>query len=149
MVAFWPDSFLRSRSSTDHEATAMIKTQFMSFWDGLMTDPDCRVMVMGATNRPQDVDAAILRRMPSMFQIGFPVRGGMWEVDSLLCMWKTVWSSLVCVEQCVKSVLCCVWGGMCEVILLLCAWRNVWSRFFVIYWTASAFSTRLLPYKFF
>lgn len=51
----------------------MIKTQFMSFWDGLMTDPNCQVMVMGATNRPQDVDAAILRRMPSMFCIGVPV----------------------------------------------------------------------------
>ncbi|KAL8597382.1 hypothetical protein ACOMHN_056145 [Nucella lapillus] len=66
------DSFLRSRTSNDHEATAMIKTQFMSFWDGLLTDPDCRVMVVGATNRPQDVDAAILRRMPSMHHIGLP-----------------------------------------------------------------------------
>ena len=66
------DSFLRSRTSTDHEATAMIKTQFMSFWDGLMTDSQCRIMIMGASNRPQDVDAAILRRMPSMFHIGLP-----------------------------------------------------------------------------
>ena len=68
-----PDSFLRSRTSSDHEATAMIKTQFMSFWDGLMTDNQCRIMIMGATNRPSDVDAAILRRMPSMFHIGLPV----------------------------------------------------------------------------
>ena len=67
------DSFLRSRSSTDHEATAMIKTQFMSFWDGLTTDNDARVLIMGATNRPRDVDAAILRRMPSMFRISLPV----------------------------------------------------------------------------
>jgi len=66
------DSFLRSRASTDHEATAMIKTQFMSFWDGLMTDKNTRVMIMGATNRAADVDAAILRRMPSMFKIGLP-----------------------------------------------------------------------------
>ncbi|KAH9513140.1 ATPase AAA domain-containing protein 1 [Bulinus truncatus] len=66
------DSFLRSRSSTDHEATAMMKTQFMSLWDGLTTDPNLRVMVMGATNRPQDVDAAILRRMPCQFYIGMP-----------------------------------------------------------------------------
>ncbi|XP_059156523.1 outer mitochondrial transmembrane helix translocase-like isoform X2 [Physella acuta] len=66
------DSFLRSRSSTDHEATAMMKTQFMSLWDGLTTDPTVRVMVMGATNRPQDVDAAILRRMPSQFYVGMP-----------------------------------------------------------------------------
>ena len=67
------DSFLRSRTSTDHEATAMMKTQFMSFWDGLITDSSCQIMIVGATNRPQDVDAAILRRMPSMFCIGLPV----------------------------------------------------------------------------
>ncbi|GFR73869.1 ATPase family AAA domain-containing protein 1 [Elysia marginata] len=66
------DSFLRSRSSTDHEATAIMKTQFMSMWDGLTTDPNVQVMVMGATNRPQDVDAAILRRMPSQFYVGLP-----------------------------------------------------------------------------
>ncbi|KAL4240946.1 ATPase AAA domain-containing protein 1 [Mactra antiquata] len=68
------DSFLRSRTGNDHEATLMIKTQFMSFWDGLITDPSCQVMIMGATNRPQDVDAAILRRMPCTFKIGMPGR---------------------------------------------------------------------------
>ncbi|XP_064637921.1 outer mitochondrial transmembrane helix translocase-like [Lineus longissimus] len=66
------DSFLRSRNSSDHESTAMIKTQFMSFWDGLMTNSNSQIMIIGATNRPQDVDAAILRRMPSMFHIGLP-----------------------------------------------------------------------------
>lgn len=37
------DSFLRSRSSSDHEATAMMKAQFMSLWDGLDTDHHCQV----------------------------------------------------------------------------------------------------------
>jgi len=68
------DSFLRSRNSQDHEATAMMKAQFMSLWDGLITDPDCTVIIMGATNRPQDLDKAILRRMPATFHIGLPVR---------------------------------------------------------------------------
>lgn len=66
------DSFLRSRSSQDHEATAMMKAQFMMLWDGISSSKRCQVVVMGATNRPQDVDRAILRRMPAMFQIGLP-----------------------------------------------------------------------------
>ena len=64
----------------------MIKTQFMSFWDGLMTDSKTRIMIIGATNRPQDVDAAILRRMPSMFLIGLPVSG---LLDSIYCILAT------------------------------------------------------------
>lgn len=66
------DSFLRSRNSTDHEATAMMKTQFMMLWDGLSTENDDMVIVMGATNRPRDLDKAILRRMPAQFYIGLP-----------------------------------------------------------------------------
>lgn len=66
------DSFLRARNSQDHEATAMMKAQFMSLWDGLITDPTCTVIIMGATNRPQDLDRAILRRMPATFHIGLP-----------------------------------------------------------------------------
>ncbi|KAJ7305190.1 hypothetical protein JRQ81_011097 [Phrynocephalus forsythii] len=68
------DAFLRNRSETDHEATAMMKAEFMSLWDGLETGPNCQVMVLGATNRPQDVDPAILRRMPTAFQIGLPTK---------------------------------------------------------------------------
>ncbi|KAF7242144.1 ATPase family AAA domain-containing protein 1-A [Varanus komodoensis] len=68
------DAFLRNRSETDHEATAMMKAEFMSLWDGLETGPNCQVMVLGATNRPQDVDPAILRRMPTTFQINLPTQ---------------------------------------------------------------------------
>ncbi|XP_077290583.1 outer mitochondrial transmembrane helix translocase-like isoform X2 [Arctopsyche grandis] len=66
------DSFLRSRNQHDHEATAMMKAQFMSLWDGLITDSNCMVIVMGATNRPQDLDKAIQRRMPATFHINLP-----------------------------------------------------------------------------
>ncbi|XP_044738374.1 outer mitochondrial transmembrane helix translocase-like isoform X2 [Chrysoperla carnea] len=69
------DSFLRVRAMTDHEATAMMKAQFMSLWDGLITDPNCTVIVMGATNRPNDLDQAILRRMPATFHIALPILG--------------------------------------------------------------------------
>ncbi|CAG4982195.1 unnamed protein product [Colias eurytheme] len=66
------ESFLRTRTAHDHEATAMMKTQFMSLWDGLITDPSCTVIIMGATNRPQDLDKAIQRRMPATFHVPMP-----------------------------------------------------------------------------
>ena len=50
----------------------MVKAQFMQMWDGLETSIDATVVVMGATNRPKDVDKAILRRMPATFHIGLP-----------------------------------------------------------------------------
>lgn len=50
----------------------MMKAQFMSLWDGLDTDFNCQVIIMGATNRPQDLDSAILRRMPTRFHINQP-----------------------------------------------------------------------------
>ncbi|XP_067879222.1 outer mitochondrial transmembrane helix translocase-like isoform X2 [Heterodontus francisci] len=78
------DSFLRNRSCADHEATAMMKAQFMSLWDGLSTDIDCQVIVMGATNRPQDVDPAILRRMPSTFHVGLPRQRQRQEILKLI-----------------------------------------------------------------
>ncbi len=68
------DSLLRVRNSHDHEATAMIKAQFMQLWDGLSAEGEesCTVVIMGATNRPKDVDRAILRRMPATFHVGLP-----------------------------------------------------------------------------
>ena len=66
------DSLLRIRDAHDHEATAMIKAQFMQMWDGLETNQNATVVVMGATNRPKDVDKAILRRMPATFHVGLP-----------------------------------------------------------------------------
>ncbi|KAI5116884.1 hypothetical protein M0805_000400 [Coniferiporia weirii] len=65
------DSFLRERSKGDHEVTAMMKAEFMTLWDGLMSASD-RILVLGATNRPTDIDSAILRRMPKRYPVGLP-----------------------------------------------------------------------------
>ncbi|XP_023029354.1 no mitochondrial derivative [Leptinotarsa decemlineata] len=78
------DSFLRARNSSDHEATAMMKAQFMSLWDGLITDSNCTVIIMGATNRPQDLDRAILRRMPATFHVPMPNLGQRREIIRLI-----------------------------------------------------------------
>ncbi|KAI9634920.1 P-loop containing nucleoside triphosphate hydrolase protein [Dioszegia hungarica] len=66
------DSLFRERSSGDHEVTGMMKAEFMTLWDGLTTASDTRILVLGATNRPNDIDPAILRRMPKRFPIRLP-----------------------------------------------------------------------------
>ncbi|KAF3538416.1 hypothetical protein F2Q69_00020579 [Brassica cretica] len=60
--------------SIDHEAMANMKTEFMALWDRLSTDPNARVMVLAATNRPSELDEAIMRRLPQAFEIGMPER---------------------------------------------------------------------------
>jgi len=65
------DSFLRERSKGDHEATAMIKAEFMTLWDGLLSGSE-RILILGATNRIRDIDPAFLRRMPKQFPLPLP-----------------------------------------------------------------------------
>ena len=64
------DSFLRERMSSDHEVTASLKAEFMTLWDGLLSNG--RVMIIGATNRMNDIDDAFLRRLPKRFLISLP-----------------------------------------------------------------------------
>ncbi|XP_061370217.1 uncharacterized protein LOC133312940 [Gastrolobium bilobum] len=66
------DSFLGQRRTTDHEALLNMKTEFMALWDGFTTDQNAQVMVLAATNRPSELDEAILRRLPQAFEIGIP-----------------------------------------------------------------------------
>ncbi|KAK7208415.1 P-loop containing nucleoside triphosphate hydrolase protein [Myxozyma melibiosi] len=64
------DSFLRSRETNDNEAMSMVKSEFMTQWDGLSSGG--RIVILGATNRPNDIDAAFLRRMPKRYGIRLP-----------------------------------------------------------------------------
>lgn len=66
------DSFLGQRRVTEHEALTNMKTEFMALWDGFTTDQNARVMVLAATNRPWELDEAILRRLPRAFEVGMP-----------------------------------------------------------------------------
>ncbi|KAJ5604933.1 hypothetical protein N7510_010087 [Penicillium lagena] len=70
------DAVLGTRRSGEHEASGMVKAEFMTHWDGLtsansMGEPQ-RIVVLGATNRIQDIDEAILRRMPKKFPVTLP-----------------------------------------------------------------------------
>ncbi len=67
------DGLFRERNAAEHEAHKNLKSEFMQLWDGLTTDErGSQVIVLGATNRPYDVDPAILRRMPRAFEVGLP-----------------------------------------------------------------------------
>ena len=70
------DAVLGTRRSGEHEASGMVKAEFMTHWDGLTStnasgQPQ-RVMILGATNRINDIDEAILRRMPKKFPVSLP-----------------------------------------------------------------------------
>ncbi|KAL8127763.1 hypothetical protein AgCh_014623 [Apium graveolens] len=88
------DSFLGQRRSSDHEALTNMKTEFMALWDGFTTDQNARVMVLAATNRPSELDEAILRRLPLAFKIGLPDRRGRVEILKVILKGERVESSI-------------------------------------------------------
>lgn len=62
------DSMLGQRTRvSEHEAMRKIKNEFMTHWDGLLTKPGEKILVLGATNRPFDLDEAIIRRFERRF----------------------------------------------------------------------------------
>lgn len=67
------DSFLKNRSGDDHGVSSNVKAQFMQLWDGLLSSNNNGVIIIGASNRPQDIDPAFLRRLPRTIYIKLPV----------------------------------------------------------------------------
>ncbi|KAK8955441.1 Katanin p60 ATPase-containing subunit A1 [Platanthera guangdongensis] len=67
------DSMLGQRTRVgEHEAMRKIKNEFMAHWDGLLTKPGERILVLAATNRPFDLDEAIIRRFERRIMVGLP-----------------------------------------------------------------------------
>ncbi|KAI3468668.1 hypothetical protein Pfo_025331 [Paulownia fortunei] len=67
------DSMLGQRNRAgEHEAMRKIKNEFMTHWDGLLTKPGERILVLAATNRPFDLDEAIIRRFERRIMVGLP-----------------------------------------------------------------------------
>jgi len=72
------EGLFRERSggggSGESDVNRELKTEFMQLWDGIQTttSPASQILVIGATNRPFDVDPAFLRRMPRSFFVGLP-----------------------------------------------------------------------------
>ncbi|XP_055525289.1 spastin isoform X6 [Wyeomyia smithii] len=67
------DSLLSERSSGEHEATRRLKTEFLVQFDGLPANSETdKIIVMSATNRPQELDEAALRRFPKRVYVMLP-----------------------------------------------------------------------------
>jgi SpoVK/Ycf46/Vps4 family AAA+-type ATPase len=67
------DSMLGRRESPgEHEAMRKMKNEFMVNWDGLRTKDKERVLVLAATNRPFDLDEAVIRRLPRRLMVNLP-----------------------------------------------------------------------------
>ncbi|KAK9080549.1 hypothetical protein SSX86_000307 [Deinandra increscens subsp. villosa] len=67
------DSMLGRRENPgEHEAMRKMKNEFMVNWDGLRTKDTERVLVLAATNRPFDLDEAVIRRLPRRLMVNLP-----------------------------------------------------------------------------
>ncbi|KAE9616430.1 putative microtubule-severing ATPase [Lupinus albus] len=67
------DSLLGARGgSFEHEATRRMRNEFMAAWDGLRSKENQRILILGATNRPFDLDDAVIRRLPRRIYIDLP-----------------------------------------------------------------------------
>lgn len=67
------DSLLTQRKSDENEASRRIKTEFLVQLDGTGTTAQGRVLTIGATNRPQELDEAARRRFVKRLYIPLPV----------------------------------------------------------------------------
>lgn len=68
------DSLLKSRSDSEHEASRRMKTEFLAQFDGLSSQANDGLLVIGTTNRPQELDEAVRRRFAAKLFIPLPER---------------------------------------------------------------------------
>ncbi|VAI84398.1 unnamed protein product [Triticum turgidum subsp. durum] len=67
------DSLLGARGGAmEHEATRRMRNEFMAAWDGLRSKESQRILILGATNRPFDLDDAVIRRLPRRIYVDLP-----------------------------------------------------------------------------
>ncbi|XP_066306587.1 uncharacterized protein [Miscanthus floridulus] len=67
------DGMLGTRErSNENEVSRRIKNEFMMHWDGVLSKPSENILVLAATNRPFDLDDAIIRRFEHRIMVGLP-----------------------------------------------------------------------------
>jgi len=80
------DSILSARGSEEHESTRRLKTEFLLQFDGAgVGGEEDRITVMGATNRPQDLDEAARRRLSKRIYVPLPEKTSRHRLIVTLC----------------------------------------------------------------
>jgi len=71
------DSILSARSAGEHEASRRLKTEFLVCMDGLGSESEKqRVVVLAASNRPDELDDAVRRRLVRRIYVPLPDEAG-------------------------------------------------------------------------
>ncbi|KVH91175.1 hypothetical protein Ccrd_006805 [Cynara cardunculus var. scolymus] len=66
------DSVMSARTVNEHDASRRLKSEFLVQFDGVASKSDDLVIVIGATNKPQELDDAVLRRLVKRIYIPLP-----------------------------------------------------------------------------
>lgn len=66
------DSLLTQRVDGEHDSTRRMKTEFLVQFDGVATGAEDRLLIIGATNRPQELDEAARRRFTKRIYVPLP-----------------------------------------------------------------------------
>ncbi|EKX50661.1 hypothetical protein GUITHDRAFT_46796, partial [Guillardia theta CCMP2712] len=66
------DGILLARRGNDASWVRSLKSELLTRMDGFETNHDARLLVIGATNRPQELDDAAIRRFTRRFYIPLP-----------------------------------------------------------------------------
>jgi len=64
------ESILSKRKEGENDAMKRLKTEFLIQFDGVGSNEETRVLIIGATNRPFDLDPAVIRRLPKRVYVG-------------------------------------------------------------------------------
>ncbi|XP_059457676.1 uncharacterized protein LOC132187397 [Corylus avellana] len=66
------DSVMSTRLANENDASRRLKSEFLIQFDGVTSNPNDVIIVIGATNKPQELDDAVLRRLVKRIYIPLP-----------------------------------------------------------------------------
>jgi katanin p60 ATPase-containing subunit A1 len=97
------DALMSERgASGEHEASRRLKTTFLSEMDGINSGQDSRIVVIGTTNCPWDLDVAMKRRLEKRIHVRLP------DVEARKAAVSMFLSSLKLDETLLERVACSV-----------------------------------------